>query len=184
MESETPLSIGNEEGEKNYQEIDREWLKSSQKWAAGSPVPIMQHLIRASRLVTQKLEVENKLNTSQIRVLFEALHPNGVSQAFLSKQHKVDPASVTRTVQTMERDGLITRRPDATDNRYMRVYITPKGKEMIAGVPPILARFEQELVEGWTDDEIRQLHALLDKIEERMGLPQQLQQYYEERDGI
>ncbi len=161
----------------------QEWLKNSQQWAAHAPLPLMIHLSRTSHLVTQKLEADTKISRSQMRVLFESLDPEGVSQSFLGKHNRVDPASITRTVQTMERDGLVTRRPDARDNRYMRVYITAKGRELLEAMPPRLHQFEQDLLAGWTEPEIRQLHALLDKIEQRLNLDQHITDYIEEREA-
>ncbi|MDB5078885.1 MAG: MarR family transcriptional protein [Chloroflexi bacterium] len=161
----------------------REWLKNSQKWAGKASLPLMTHLGRASHLVTQKLVAEIKISISQIRVLFEALDPNGVSQSFLGKRYNVDPASITRTVQAMERDGLITRKPDASDNRLMRVYITEKGRELLETIPPRLFQFEQYLLEGWTESEIIQLHSFLDRIEQRMDIDQHIKRYNQEREA-
>lgn len=161
----------------------KNWYKSNYKWAADAELPLMMHLSRATHLVTQKLEAEVKLSTPQIRILFEALDPKGVSQSFLGKRHKVDPAAITRTVQAMERDGLITRRQDANDNRFVRVYITDKGRALIEAMPPQLQRFEQELVVGWSEDEIKQLHSLLDKLEQRLGISQIIENYQKEREA-
>lgn len=160
----------------------REWLKNSHKWAGNAALPLMSHLGRASHLVTQKLEAEIKISSSQIRILFEALDPDGVSQSFLGKRHNVDPASITRTVQAMERDELIIRKPDASDNRFMRVYITQKGRNLIETIPPRLFQFEQFLIEGWTESEILQLHTLLDKIEQRMDIDHHIKRYNQERE--
>ncbi len=161
----------------------RKWLKNSQRWAGNAPLPLMNHLSRCSHLVNQKLEAALKINTSQIRVLFEALDPDGVSQSFLGKRHNVDPASITRTVQSMERDELIIRKPDVSDNRFMRVYITQKGRDLIETIPPRLFQFEQALLEGWTESETLQLHALLDRIEKRMDIDHHMKRYIQEREA-
>lgn len=169
-----------ETGPKTERRFSPEWLKKSQTWAGNAPLPLMLHLSRASHLVTQKMESQIKTSSSQIRVLFEALNPEGVSQSFLGKRHNVDPASITRTVQAMERDELVTRKPDASDNRFMRVYITQKGRDLIETIPSRLFQFEQELVEGFTESEIIQLHTLLDKIEQRMDIDQHIKQYHQD----
>src|SRR5689334_11379510 len=107
-----------------------EQFKHTYTWAANAKLPLMARLGRASKLMTHRLEEDLDMSLPQVRILFEALDPEGISQSALHKQYKVDPASITRTVQAMERDGLITRRPDVNDNRLMRVYITEKGREL------------------------------------------------------
>src|SRR5947209_6875817 len=82
-----------------------EWLSKSQVWAANTSWPLMFRLSRANRIVASQLEENINLSTPQMRILFEALDPGGVSQAALYKRYNVDPASITRTVQVMERDG-------------------------------------------------------------------------------
>src|SRR5690349_5308717 len=94
-----------------------EQFRHTYTWAGNAKVPLMARLGRASKLMTHRLEDELNMSLPQVRILFEALDPEGISQSALHKQYKVDPASITRTVQTMERDGLVTRRPDDKDNR-------------------------------------------------------------------
>lgn len=161
----------------------RKWFKEEYKWAGGAHLPLMMHMSRASHFMSQKLEAAIKLSVPQMRILFEALDPKGVSQSFLGKRHNVDPASITRTVQAMERDGLITRQPDAKDNRLMRVFITEKGRALIESIPPQLQQFEKELLEGWSDAEILQFHALLDKLEQRLDINQIIERYNKEREA-
>lgn len=144
-----------------------ERLKQSQTWAANAEVPLMVRLSRANRLMNQHLEEETGLSTSQMRILFEALEADGISQLALHKHYKVDPASITRTVQAMERDGLITRRPDISDNRLMRVYATQKGRDLAEVLPERLARFEQAMLSGLSDSEILELHRLLERVEQK-----------------
>ncbi len=145
----------------------RAWerFKQSQVWAANAPLPLMVQLLRTSRLVSQQVEEATQVTLPQMRILFEALEPEGVSQSTLHKHYLVDPAAITRTVQAMERDGLITRSSDPSDNRFMRVFITDKGRQLIEATPPRMAEYEQRMVKGLTDSEILQLHALLERIE-------------------
>ncbi len=142
-----------------------ERFKSSQSWRANAPLPLMTRLHQVSKLVRQRFEDELNLSTAQMRILFEAQAPDGVSQATLSKQYELEPAAVTRTAQAMERDGLITRQSDPDDNRFMRVFITNKGRQLIEVMPAQVAQFERELLDGWTDEEVLELHRMLERLE-------------------
>lgn len=140
-------------------------FKSSQAWAANAPLPLMTRLFRANHLVANRFGEQIELSTPQMRVLFEALEPEGVSQATICKHYNIDASAVTRTVQAMERDGLVVRKVDPNDNRLMRVFITDIGRKLLEGLPEQVAEFERKLLDGWTDEEILQLHHLLEKLE-------------------
>lgn len=139
-------------------------LKKSQKWAAGAEIPITVHLGRAHKTAIQRMEEGMNLSLPQMRILMEALNPEGVSQATLHKHYKIDPASITRTVQAMERDGLVVRRPDEKDNRFMRVYATAQGHNLAETLPARIANFERKVLQGFSDEEILQLHVYLERI--------------------
>ncbi|HEX2913558.1 MAG TPA: MarR family transcriptional regulator [Chloroflexia bacterium] len=140
-------------------------LKENHEWAADAPLPMSVRLFRTSHLLKNWFGERVKVSNSQMRVLFEALEPEGVCQGTISKNHDIDPAAVTRTVQTMERDGLVSRKTNPADNRQVRVYITEKGRNLIEGMPDRIANLERELLHDWTDDEILQLYHLLEKLE-------------------
>ncbi|HEX2909348.1 MAG TPA: MarR family winged helix-turn-helix transcriptional regulator [Chloroflexia bacterium] len=133
-------------------------------WPGNTDMPLLMRLSSTSKLVKQRFEEKSRINSSQVRVLLEAACPEGVSQAALHKNYKVDPASITRTVQVMERDGLVTRQVDPHDNRLMRVYLTEKGRNLLATLPEKVARFEQDLIKNLSESEVSQLHELLTRL--------------------
>ncbi|MGM9637825.1 MAG: MarR family winged helix-turn-helix transcriptional regulator, partial [Eubacteriales bacterium] len=51
----------------------------------------------------------------------------GITQYELAKHTHLSPPTVSVTLQKMEREGYITRVPDETDMRQMRVTLTEKG---------------------------------------------------------
>lgn len=143
-------------------------LTLSQRWAGGAEVPLPMRLGRTSHLVGSALEQAMGFNYSQMRILFGAMEPEGVIQASLSKLYKVDPAAITRSLQTMERDGLIRREPDPRDNRCIRIFVTDKGRDLAQTLPGKIAEFEAILTEGLEDEEITGMHRLLVHLEERL----------------
>ncbi len=143
-------------------------LTKAQRWAGNAEAPLSMRLGRTSHLVTSALEQALGFSYSQIRILFGAMEPEGVIQATLSRLAKVDPAAITRSLQAMERDGLIRREPDAKDNRCMRIFVTEKGQTLAQAIPGKIAEFEASLTEGLQDEEILAMHRLLLHLEERL----------------
>lgn len=144
-------------------------LTKTQRWAGNADVPLSMRLSRTSHLVGAALEQFLGFNNSQMRILFGAMEPEGVIQATLSKQYRIDPAAITRSLQAMERDGLIRREPDPKDNRCIRIFVTEKGQALAQTMPGKIAEFEANLTEGLRDEEISDMHRLLLHLEERLN---------------
>jgi len=158
------------ETNKNIPSIAAAWQRigQSHKWAGNAPIPIIMRLKKVSHMMTLQMEQEMDLSLPQMRILFEAYHCPNISQAALHKSYQVDPASITRTVQNMERDGLIVRRPDTKDNRLMQIELTDKGRALAEALPERIAAYELQLTAGLSDSEILQLHSLLERIEAQL----------------
>ena len=55
----------------------------------------------------------------------------GLSSAQLARRHYVTPQAMHQLVATMERDGLIERRPDEANRRILRAWLTGRGAEVL-----------------------------------------------------
>jgi MarR family transcriptional regulator for hemolysin len=88
---------------------------------------------------------------------------DGMSQAELSRVVAIEPPTMVRTVDRMVRDGLVQRRPDPTDGRISRIYLTKRGRALRDElVPRAVAVNERNLAR--VGQESRALRRLLTKI--------------------
>jgi MarR family transcriptional regulator, transcriptional regulator for hemolysin len=55
----------------------------------------------------------------------------------ISQRMGLDPASMVRIVDALERDGLAARGVDPHDRRRNPIQITPKGRELVVAIPVI-----------------------------------------------
>ena len=62
-------------------------------------------------------------------VLLNIDQKEGTPSTKLGPKMGMEPRSLTRTLKTMEDDGLIHRKADKTDKRSVRIYLTEKGKK-------------------------------------------------------
>ena len=67
------------------------------------------------------------LSMARLRVLYQLVGGDSVRMGELSACVDVAPRTMTSTVDAMERDGLVQRRPDPTDGRATVVSITDEG---------------------------------------------------------
>lgn len=87
-----------------------------------------------------------------------------MTQLELARATGLKPPTISVTLQKMENDGYVTRVPDENDMRAMRVYLTDKGKEFEMESRRVVRAMDAQAKEGMTDEEIKTLMTLLDKI--------------------
>jgi len=95
-------------------------------------------------------------------------HYEGVPQTEIARCLHLSPASVTSMLQRMERDGWVERRPDATDQRVSRVYLTARARSLQTVAAATFRELEQEVSSALTPTEEEELRALLLKVHARL----------------
>ena len=90
---------------------------------------------------------------------------DGRTQANLADALGVEPPTVTKMLQRMENADLVDRRPDATDRRAVRVFLTPKGRRLKSRVDKLWAELETRTVVGLSDRQQGTLRSLLNSLE-------------------
>jgi DNA-binding MarR family transcriptional regulator len=97
------------------------------------------------------------VSTSEARALIELVSARGIAQGELAAVLALDKSTVSRLAAGLERKGWIRRGRDENNQRYVRLYLTPQGRE-VAG----------RLWEAWRERQARILAAL--SADERAGL--------------
>jgi DNA-binding MarR family transcriptional regulator len=75
----------------------------------------------------------------------------------------VTTGAMTKRIDRLERDGLVTRRPSTIDGRGRVVALTAAGRELIDQAFAAHVRNEHRLLEGLSAEEATQLQGLLAK---------------------
>lgn len=104
------------------------------------------------------------LYTGQEWVLFQLWNKEGQTQTQLVSSLRVEPPTVTKTLDRLEKTGLVERRQDPDDARVSRVYLTPAGRVLEAKVRKVWDDLEALTTEGLSDVELALLRRLLDQI--------------------
>jgi DNA-binding MarR family transcriptional regulator len=98
----------------------------------------------------------------------------GQSHAFtpaqLAEMAGVTRATMTGLVDTLERDGMVTRKPDPEDRRMLFVELTPRGQEFLGQIMPEHFRRISVLMAALTEPERRTLVRLLGKVADQAVL--------------
>jgi DNA-binding MarR family transcriptional regulator len=86
------------------------------------------HLLRSLR----REDDRGGLSAPRLSALSVLVHAGPLTLGGLAAAEQVRPPTMTRLVQALEADGLVSRAPDARDGRVTRLAATARGRRLLA----------------------------------------------------
>jgi len=123
------------------------------------------HLLRR---LEQDLLTDHKIALGSYDVLVQLAEApmNRLRMSELAQAVLLSRSGLTRLVDRLQREGLVERQPDPDDARGMFTVLTPKGRSALRDAAVVhLAGISELVVDRLSDDELRQLHALMTKLD-------------------
>jgi len=106
---------------------------------------------------------------AQHRILMNIYHHPNVSQNDLAKMMEVSSATIAVSLKKLEKEGYIERVVDETDNRFNKINITEKGKQVILHSKEIIEATDEKVLQDFTDEEKYNLFSLLKKVNDNLA---------------
>lgn len=119
-------------------------------------------LARAHRARLAALLAPHGVHPGQDLLLLAVWGEPGLRQAALAARLGVEPPTVTRMVQRLERSGLVERRRDPHDARLLRIHPTPRSRLLEATVRRAWSDVDARLLEALGEGDAERLRKLLD----------------------
>ncbi len=94
-------------------------------------------------------------------------HSN-LSQKELANKSYRDPASITRTLDLLEKKGLIQREAIPENRRAYHISLTKKGTQFVKENIAMVNKHRELSTNGMTENELKTLSKLLEKIRKNM----------------
>ncbi|WP_201290903.1 MarR family winged helix-turn-helix transcriptional regulator [Croceibacterium salegens] len=116
--------------------------------------------------------------TGQSSARMEALSailnsPDRSAQVEIAKRLRIEGPTLTRMIDTLEKDGLVTRMPDPADRRSKLLKLTQEGEETLHDIFNLADTYRARLLDGVPAEDkaavSRFLTGLLDRLD--TGLP-------------
>jgi len=89
---------------------------------------------------------------------------DGQTQRELSHQVAIDDASMVRSIDRMERDGLVRRVRNEYDRRQINIFLTEKGRALRDQLIPCALAGNAVATQGFTESERDQVTTLLHRM--------------------
>ena len=128
----------------------------------------IRHLIsRTSDLKHRRVHElldELGLYRGQTPVLRALWAQDGLTQSELTARLNRSPSTITKTVQRMEKAGLVKRCPDDSDERISRVFLTDAGRVIRPAVEEVWNKLNQQLFAGFSAQELTLLSDFLTRV--------------------
>ena len=107
---------------------------------------------------------ETDIHPGQAACLGVLAHHDGIAQRDLAEALHIAPPTLSRMLQSMEKNGLVERRDDEADQRLSRVYMTDAGRAVAREMRAAMADHVPVAVAALSDEERVELARLLDKL--------------------
>jgi DNA-binding MarR family transcriptional regulator len=124
-------------------------------------------IVRASERITLELERLHKpmgWTWPGFRMLFWLWLLGPLEPRRIAEVANASRANVSSALNTLERNGFVSRRHGSADRRLVTVELTDKGRERLADAYAAANRSERELVTPLSDEERRTLIELLNRL--------------------
>ncbi len=123
------------------------------------------------RVVSTKLKNKSDMHISDLGLNAQQGHTiayinshEGMIQRELSEAFNKRDASITSMLQGLEQKGYIERRIPKENEREKRLYVLPKGKELIETFSDRFDEIENDIINCLTAEEIETLQRILIKL--------------------
>jgi MarR family transcriptional regulator, transcriptional regulator for hemolysin len=93
---------------------------------------------------------------------------SGLSQNELAKETNRDPASITRTLDLLQKKGLIIREAIADNRRQYNIMLSQEGLDFVKQNMPLINDMRNISINGFTKEEVDSLISMLYRIQKNM----------------
>ena len=130
---------------------------------------IVYRLYEISKQTSPKFERCTGISQSRLDLLTKLFEVDEISQTELQKEVNIDHAAVTRHLKQLEEKGMVTRRKNPADNRFMFVRLTDEGRTSISAYQDEKQRFISKVLNGFNEEERCLLLNMLTRIQDNVS---------------
>ncbi len=124
-------------------------------------------LMHLNRLVMQKVVVHKGVQPPEVIVLSLLRDHDGITQSELAGVVHLSPPRVSNILRSLEESGAVRRRPDETDRRIARVFLTAEGRRREEEHRAVLGDVVGRTIGALSEADRVELARLLRKLAER-----------------
>ena len=128
-------------------------------------------IVETSRLLRSLVEQRLKpfgMTRAQYSVLARLERQEGLVQNELAEILEIQPIGIVRLIDQLSAEGLIERRPDPSDRRCNRLFITEAGRKRLASLAGFKEELGAEIFAGIDTNDLRQMLTTLNRLHQNI----------------
>ena len=130
---------------------------------------LLSHVALAHRNMVGHEMRDLGMHRGQPPVLFTLEKHEGMSNSEMAEFLNITPATLTNKIKRMEKAGLVIRKRDPQDERFIRIYMTEKGRGIMNQLRTSMEEMESNLLRGFSEEEIEDLRGKMRRILENIS---------------
>jgi len=108
------------------------------------------------------------ITATELMYLGSLYKKDGITQDELVREYCIDKAATARTIQSMEKKGLVYRKADEVDKRAKRVYLTEKSDEYQKLIQDIQKKWIEKINMEIAEDDMEVFLKVLSSVTTRI----------------
>lgn len=130
---------------------------------------LVHELARQIRVSFDRRAQHIGLTRSQWRALSVLRRFPGISQAVLAEHMEIEPISLVRLLDRMQKSGWIERRPDPNDRRANQLFLTKKVQKIVDDMREVAIGVRKDVLKGFTELEHEALLTYLRRMKSNVA---------------
>jgi DNA-binding MarR family transcriptional regulator len=152
---------------------DFEWYMTMTDAPRTNEAPTFGFLVSdVARMLRENFRItapELGLTLAQARVLVHLSRNEGISQVALSSILEIQPITLLRQIDRLEKAQLVERRAHPSDRRAQQLYLMPRSQALVTRIFERSAQDQARVMAGLSDAERSQLQAWLMRIKANLA---------------
>ncbi len=135
--------------------------------------PSIESVNRASFLFASAVYKEMDkigIRPSYRNIMNSLCENESLTQLELVKITNLKAPTISITLRSMERDGIVSRMKNDIDRRETHVAITDKGRKIYQKMLVSIEKIQKKMTNGLTDEEIEQMSGIVKKMSDNLDI--------------
>lgn len=94
---------------------------------------------------------------------------DGQTPGQLATRLGVRPPTITKTINRLQAQGFLEKRPSETDARQAHIFMTETGRDAIRAIEKSVRKTEKQAMKGLDKKDLKQMTKLLQRIEANLS---------------
>jgi len=127
---------------------------------------------RLSRTALAARLLAHGFYAGQDQIMLALNQEDGQTPGQLAGRLGVRPPTITKTINRLQAQGFLQKRPSEHDARQAHIFLTEQGRETIRAIEKSIRKTEKQALKGLDKKEQKTLSKLLSRIEANLSDPE------------